>query len=178
MFSEEETLGAAKDAVQGLDGGRPRERDVPGGLFPRRASGGEHTRIGGLVRVEWSARGASAAARPPKAYQSPLDAATAPRPPAPPDLAVGLKHGAWAGYRAATAESGVALLTDPATGDVVDGDRALPLLLAADNVVAYPLPEHGAVASVTLVAGGARNNFERCRPSVAPGSDSPYFSSF
>lgn len=120
----------------------------------------------GLVRVaRWRDGRVEAAYRARRAGDR-MEVITLPCPPRPPNIMEGIKHGAWGGYRAAIAEAtargaDATLLVD-AVGRVVDGDRALPLLLGADGVVRYPGPRDGAVASVTLnaVSGELRAAFD------------------
>ena len=85
-----------------------------------------------------------------------MDVITLPCPPRPPGVPLGVKHGAWGGYRAAIAEAqrrgaDAALLIDE-DGCIVDGDRALPVILGADGILRHPGPADGAVASATLAA--------------------------
>ena len=55
-----------------------------------------------------------------------MDVITLPCPPRPPGVPLGVKHGAWGGYRAAIEEAQrrapAALLIDE-DGSIVDGDR-------------------------------------------------------
>ena len=96
----------------------------------------------GLVRVaRWRDGRVEAAYRARRAGDR-MEVITLPCPPRPPNIMEGIKHGAWGGYRAAIAEAtargaDATLLVD-AVGRVVDGDRALPLLLGADGVVPPP----------------------------------------
>jgi predicted nicotinamide N-methyase len=110
----------------------------------------------GLVRLAKKPDGSIVAAYRERRTCERMDVITLPCPPRPPGVPLGVKHGAWGGYRAAIAEAqrrgaDAALLTDE-DGCIVDGDRALPVILGADGILRHPGPADGAVASATLAA--------------------------
>ena len=113
-------------------------------------------RSDGLVRLSKKSDGSIVAAYRERRTCERMDVITLPCPPRPPGVPPGVKHGAWGGYRAAIAEAqrrgaDAALLTDE-DGCIVDGDRALPVILGADGIIRHPGPAQGAVASATLAA--------------------------
>ena len=113
-------------------------------------------RSDGLVRLAKKSDGSIVAAYRERRTCERMDVITLPCPPRPPGVPLGVKHGAWGGYRAAIGEAqrrgaDAALLTDE-DGSIVDGDRALPVILGADGIIRHPGPADGAVASATLAA--------------------------